>query len=126
MKIKEDCGHGREYGKAHCEWSEKEEVPPKKLRRLGSSDGSGRCDVFNCGIGNNGLWQRPGGEGIGSHQWAERHQFWQVNLLFHFLGDLRVQGPIESSKWYCWIGRRRGTKHSRGTQAGDRRGLRKG
>ena len=31
---------------------------------------------------------------------AERHQFWQVDQLFHFRGDLRVRGPIESSKWY--------------------------
>ena len=30
------------------------------------------------------------GKGLGSHQWAERHQFWQVNPLFHFWGDLRV------------------------------------
>ena len=55
MKIKEDCGHGSEDGRAHCEWSENEGVPPKRLRGLGSSDGSGRCDVSNCGIGNNGL-----------------------------------------------------------------------
>ena len=55
MKIKEDCGHGSEDRKAHSEWSEKEEVPLKRLRGLGSSDGSGRCDVSNCGIGNNGL-----------------------------------------------------------------------
>ena len=27
---------------------------------------------------------------------AERHQFWQVNPLFHFWGDLRVRGPIEA------------------------------
>ena len=44
-------------------WIEKEGVygarkkePPKRLWRLGSSDGSVRCDVSNCGIGNNGLW----------------------------------------------------------------------
>ena len=30
--------------------------PPKRLWGLGSSDGSVRCDVSNCGIGNNGLW----------------------------------------------------------------------
>ena len=67
-----------------------------------------------------------GGKGLGSHQWAERHQFWQVNPLFHFRGDLRVRGPIGSSNWYCWRGRRQGTKHTRGTQAGDKRGLKKG
>ena len=72
-------------------------------------------------FGNN--W---GEEGMRSHQWAERHQFWQVNLLFHFRGDLHVRGPIGSSKCYCWRGKRRGTKHSRGTQAGDKRGLKKG
>ena len=53
-------------------------------------------------------------------------QFWQVNQLFHFRGDLRVRGPIGSSKWYCWRGRRQGTKHSIGTQAGDKWGLKKG
>ena len=63
---------------------------------------------------------------MGSHQWAERHQFWQVNPLFHYRGDLRDWGPIGSSTWYCWRERRRGTKHSRGTQAGDKRGLKKG
>ena len=30
---------------------------------------------------------------------GQRHQFWQVNPLFHFRGDLRVRGPIGSSKW---------------------------
>ena len=126
MRIKEDCGHGSEDGKAHSEWSEKEEVPPKRLQGLGSSDGSGRCDVSNFGIGNNGLWLRLGGDGIGSHQWAERHQFWQVNPLFHYRGDQHDRGPIGSSKWYCWKERKLGTKHSRGTPAGDKRGLKKG
>ena len=125
MRIKEDCGHGSEDGKAHSEWGEKGEIPPKRLRGLGSSDGSGRCDVSNCGIGNNKLWQQLGGEGMGSRQWAERHQLWQVNPLFHYRGDLRDRGPIGSSRWCCWRGRRRGTKHSRGTQAGDKRGLMK-
>ena len=91
MRIKEDCGHGSEDGKAHSEWGEKGAVPPKRLRGLGSSDGSGRCDVSNCGIGNNGLRQ---GEGMGSRQWAERHQLWQVNPPFHYRGDLRDRGPI--------------------------------
>ena len=100
--------------------------PPKRLWGLGSSDGSVRCDVSNCGIGNSGLWLQLGGKGLGSHQWAERHQFWQVNPLFHFWGDLRVGGPIGSSNWYCSRGRRQGTKHTRGTQAGDKRGLKKG
>ena len=31
MKIKEDCDHGIEEGKAHSEWGEKGAVPPKKL-----------------------------------------------------------------------------------------------
>ena len=57
MKIKEDCCHGNEDGKAHGEWGKKEEAPPKRLQGFGSSDGSGRCDVSDCGIGNNGLWQ---------------------------------------------------------------------
>ena len=56
MKIKEDCGYGREDGKAHSEWGEKGAVPPKRLSGLGSLDRSGRCDVSNCGIGNNGFW----------------------------------------------------------------------
>ena len=73
-------------------------------------------------FGNN--WGR--GHGIASHQWEDRHQFWQVNLLFHFRRDLRVRGPIGSSKWYFWRGRRRGAKHSRGTPAGGKRGLKKG
>ena len=29
---------------------------------------------------------------MGSHQWAERHQFWQVNPLFYYQGDLRDRG----------------------------------
>ena len=45
---------------------------------------------------------------------------------FSFLGDLRVRGPNGSSNWYCWRGRRQGTKHTRETQAGDKRGLKKG
>ena len=125
MRIKEDCGHGSEDGKAHSKWGEKREVPSKRLWGLGSSDGSGKCDVSNCGIGNNGLWQRLGGEGMGSGQWAKRQQLWQVNPLFHCRGDQRDRGPIGSSRWYCWKERRRGTKHSRGTQAGDKRGLMK-
>ena len=44
---------------------------------------------------------------MGSHQWAERHQFWQVNPLFHYQGDLRDREPIGSSKWFCWRERRR-------------------
>ena len=96
MRIKEDCGHGNEDGKAHSEWGEKGAVPPKRLRGLGSSDGSGRCDISNCGIGNNGLWQRLGGEGMGSRQWAERHQLWQVNPFF-ITGESCVTGdPLEA------------------------------
>ena len=37
-----------------------------------------------------------------------------------------MTGPIGSLRWRCWRGRRRGTKHSRGTQAGDKGGLMKG
>ena len=71
-------------------------VPPKRFRGLGSSDGSGRCDISNCGIGNNGLWQRLGGEGMGSRQWAERHQLWQVNPFF-ITGESCVTGdPLEA------------------------------
>ena len=51
---------------------------------------------------------------------------WQVNPHLHYRGDQRDRGPIESLKWCCWRGRRRGTKHFRGTQAGDKRGLMKG
>ena len=57
MRIKEDYGHGSEDEKAYSEWSDKEEVPPKRLRGLRSSDGNGTCNVSSCGIGNNGLWQ---------------------------------------------------------------------
>ena len=67
-----------------------------------------------------------GGEGMGSRQWAGRHQLWQVNLHFHYRGDHRDRGPIGSLMWRCWRGRRRGTKHFRGTQAGDKRGLMNG
>ena len=91
MRIKEDCGHGSKDEKAYSECGEKRAVPIKRLRGLGSSDGSGRYDVSNCNIGNNELWQQLGGEGVGSHQWAERHQLWQLNPLFHYRGDL--QGP---------------------------------
>ena len=34
--------------------------------------------------------------------------------------------PLEAQTGYCWRGRRQGTKHTRGTQAGDKRGLKKG
>ena len=61
-----------------------------------------------------------------SSQWAGRNQLWQVNLHFHYRGDQRDWGPIRSLRWCCWRGRRRGTKHSRGTRAGDKRGLMKG
>ena len=61
-----------------------------------------------------------------SRQWAGRHQLWQVNPHLHYRGDERDRGPIGSLRWCCWRGRRRGTKHSRGNQAGDKRGLMKG
>ena len=35
---------------------------------------------------------------MGSRQWAERHQLWQVNPLFHYRGDLRDREPIGSSR----------------------------
>ena len=63
---------------------------------------------------------------MGSRQWAGTHQLWQVNLHFHYRGDHRDRGPKGSLMWRCWRGRRRGTKHFRGTQAGDKRGLMKG
>ena len=37
-------------------YGEKGAVPPKRLWILGSLDRSGRCDVSNCGTGNNGFW----------------------------------------------------------------------
>ena len=108
MKIKEDYDHGSEDGRAHSKWGKKGSVPPKRLRGLGSSDGSERCDVSNCGIGNNGLWQRLGGEGMGSHQWAERHQFWQVNPLF-ITGETYVTGdPLEAERGIVGEGGREG------------------
>ena len=126
MKIKQDCGHGSKDGKAHSELGEKGAVPPNRLRGLGGSYRSGRCDVSNCGTENNGLWLRPGGEGMGLRQWAGRHQLWPVNPHFHYRGDQHDRGPNGSTRWCCSRGRRRGTKHSIGTQAGDKRGLMKG
>ena len=63
---------------------------------------------------------------MGSRHWAGRHQLWQVNPHLHYRRDQRDRGPIGSLRWCCWRGRRRGTKHSRGNQAGDKRGLMKG
>ena len=71
-------------------------------------------------------WQRLGGEDMGSRQWAGRHQLWQVNPIFHYQGDKCDRGHIGSLRWCCWRERRHGTKHSRGTQAGDKKGLKKG
>ena len=34
--------------------------------------------------------------------------------------------PLKAQCGVCWRERRRGTKHSRGTQVGDKRGLMKG
>ena len=67
-----------------------------------------------------------GGRGHVIASVAGRHQLWQVNPHLHYRGDQRDWGPIGSLRWCCWRGRRRGTKHSRGTQAGDKRGLMKG
>ena len=117
MKIKEDCIHGSENGKAHSELGDKGAVSPKRLRGLGGSDRSGRCDVSNRGTENNGLWPRLGGEGMELRQWAGRSQLRQVNLHFHYRGEQRDWGPTGSSRWCCWRGRRRGTKHSKATQA---------
>ena len=111
---------------AHSEWGERGAFPLKRLRELGASYRSGKCDVSNCGTENNALWQRLGGEGMGLRQWAGRHQLWQVNPHFRHRGDQRDRGPIGSTRWCCWRGRRRGTRHSRGTQAGDKRGMLKG
>ena len=98
-----------------------------RARKLGSLDRSGRCDVSNCDTGNNGFWQWLWGEGMGSRQWAGRHQLWQVNPHFHYRGDQRYRGPIGISlRWCCWRGSRWGTKHTRRTQAGDKRRLMKG
>ena len=33
---------------------------------------------------------------MGSHQWAERHQFWQVNQLFHFRVTCMSGDPLEA------------------------------
>ena len=93
MKIKADCDHGSEDGKAYSEYGEKGEVPLKRLWGLGGSYRSGRFDVSNCGAESNGLWQRLGGEGILLRQWAGRHQLWQVSPHFHYRGDpLEAQG----------------------------------
>ena len=45
---------------------------------------------------------------MGSRQWASRHQLWQVDLHFHYQGNQRDRGPIESLRWCCWRERRRG------------------
>ena len=55
---------------------------------------------------------------MGSRQWAGRHQLWQVNPHLHYRGYQRDRGPIVNLRWCSWKGRRRRTKHSRGTQAG--------
>ena len=79
-------------------FSEKEGVPPKRLRGLGSSMGVGdvTSPIAVLGItdfGNN--W----GEtwlGIASEGWAERHQFWQVNRFF-ISGETCVsRDPLEA------------------------------
>ena len=59
-------------------------------------------------------------------KYAPGHQLWQVNPHFHYRGDQLDWEPIGSLRWFCWRGKRRGTKHFRGTQAGDKRGLMKG
>ena len=53
-------------------------------------------------------------------------QLWRVNPHFHYREDQRDWGPIGSLRWCCWRGRKRGTKHSKGTQTGDKKGLMKG
>ena len=62
---------------------------------------------------------------MGSRQWAGMHQLWQLNPHIQYRGDQRDRGPIGNLMWCWWRGRRRGTKNSRGTQAGDKRGLMK-
>ena len=45
MKIKEDCDHGSETGRAHCVWSEKEGASKETLGTWKIQMGSVRCDV---------------------------------------------------------------------------------
>ena len=85
MKIKEDCDHGSEDERAHCLWSEKEEVPPKRLRGLGSSDGSVRLTfpIAVLGItdfGNN--W----GRGLGIASVGREAQVLASKSAFSFPG----------------------------------------
>ena len=63
---------------------------------------------------------------MGSRRWAGSRQLWPVNPHLHYRGDQRDQGPSRSLRLCCWRGKRRGTKRSRGTQAGDKNGLMKG
>ena len=60
-----------------------------------------------------------------SCQRAGRHQLWQVKPHFHY-GETSVIGdPLEAQGGVVGE-RRRGTKHSRRTQAEDKKGLMKG
>ena len=108
-------------GKLTANKARKEKFLRRDFGGLGGSYRSGRCDVSNCGTENNGLWKRLEGEGMGLRQWAERHQIWQVNPHFHYRGDQRDRGPIGSTRWCCWRGRRRSRDHPHFHYRGDQR-----
>ena len=52
MRIKEECGHGSEDENAHCVWSEKEEVPPKRRRESSQQIGRERRSFLRRDFGN--------------------------------------------------------------------------
>ena len=70
MRIKEDCGHGSEDGKAHSEWSEREEFLQRDFGDLEVQMGVGDV-TFSIGVlgitdfGSNWgerAWDRIGGQ----------------------------------------------------------------
>ena len=63
---------------------------------------------------------------MGLHQWAGRHQLWLVNPHFRYRGDQRDRDPLEAQGGVVGEGGGEGPKRSRGTQAGNMRGLMKG
>ena len=67
-----------------------------------------------------------GGKGLGIASVGREAPVLASKSAFSFLGRPACSEPIGSSNWYYSRGRRQGTKHTRGTQAGDKRGLKKG
>ena len=66
------------------------------------------------------------GKGLGIASVGREAPVLASKSAFSFLGRPACPGTNGSSNWYCSRGRRQGTKHTRGTQAGDKRELKKG